>query len=503
MERKHPQIIIGSKTLGARKLDYIVQIPAGLQSQAAADDSTGAPAQTTKRPLYVSLHGAGGHLFIDKLINGTRKSIHLDDLEEGFELPMLIFAPRLPNDSKHGPIETRYWIANSEILIAAIEQVISDFNVDEDRVYLGGFSMGGVGTWDLASKYPDHFAAIMPIAGAASIKEADRVKNLPVWIFHTNLDPIVPFSNTNQLYEYLFNQGADVRMSVFTSGHDIDKSVFSEGTLRWLLAQNRPNNHKRLLKRQSAESKLALILSSRPVVKANKIETKDMSPKHFAPTLWDTFEHYNLDNLTFGAKCASAKFALAYDDEKIYVHVKVTDAKDENDASIAKCENSGAKAKSSSTRTRKEDAESVDLKIDTARLYNELAYRGLQHDCVDLFFDFFDRNSSVYVDGCIKFRITRGEQKIWFGDMRFAKTVPDTVVHETCGANGTGYTVEIAIPFPADFNLKINTSIGFDVQVNDTLSSAGKSGERLGARTWADTSDTAWSCPQVFGDVKL
>ena len=60
--------------------------------------------------------------------------------------------------------------------------VISEFDVDEDRVYLTGLSMGGYGTWFTAMARPDLFAAIAPICGGGMAYNADVLK-MPVWAF--------------------------------------------------------------------------------------------------------------------------------------------------------------------------------------------------------------------------------------------------------------------------------------------------------------------------------
>lgn len=52
------------------------------------------------------------------------------------------------------------------------DEVAAKLSVDDSRVYLIGMSMGGFGTWALASRMPDRFAAISPMCGGADIKWA-------------------------------------------------------------------------------------------------------------------------------------------------------------------------------------------------------------------------------------------------------------------------------------------------------------------------------------------
>ena len=63
--------------------------------------------------------------------------------------------------------------------------------VDNKRLYLTGLSMGGMGTWSLAIKYPDRWAAIVPVCGRGNTKQADKIKDIPCWCFHGDADTAV------------------------------------------------------------------------------------------------------------------------------------------------------------------------------------------------------------------------------------------------------------------------------------------------------------------------
>jgi poly(3-hydroxybutyrate) depolymerase len=72
--------------------------------------------------------------------------------------------------------------------------VRKEFTIDEDRVYLMGHSMGGGGTFHLAIKYPDVWAAIAPIAPAIFRKASDvaKIKHIPVILVQGDSDKLVP-----------------------------------------------------------------------------------------------------------------------------------------------------------------------------------------------------------------------------------------------------------------------------------------------------------------------
>ncbi|MBR2963932.1 MAG: dienelactone hydrolase family protein, partial [Lentisphaeria bacterium] len=92
-----------------------------------------------------------------------------------------------------------------------IQKKIKEFNADPDRVYITGLSMGGYGTWDLISRYgTDLFAAAMPCCGGGDPAQAsEKLKDLPIWIFHGGADPTVPVMLSRRMYTALKEAGND------------------------------------------------------------------------------------------------------------------------------------------------------------------------------------------------------------------------------------------------------------------------------------------------------
>ena len=92
-----------------------------------------------------------------------------------------------------------------------IQKKIKEFDADPDRVYITGLSMGGYGTWDLISRYgTDLFAAAMPCCGGGDPAQAgEKLKDLPIWIFHGGADPTVPVMLSRRMYTALKEAGND------------------------------------------------------------------------------------------------------------------------------------------------------------------------------------------------------------------------------------------------------------------------------------------------------
>ncbi|MEM7085488.1 MAG: prolyl oligopeptidase family serine peptidase [Bacteroidota bacterium] len=117
----------------------------------------------------------------------------------------------------------------------------SELPVDLNRMYLGGLSMGGMGTFELLHRNPNTFAAAFAICGGANPEIANRIKNTPLWIFHGDTDNVVPYTNSTLIYEALKTQQADVKITIYPEiGHDSWTPAFAEPELLpWLFSKER------------------------------------------------------------------------------------------------------------------------------------------------------------------------------------------------------------------------------------------------------------------------
>jgi predicted peptidase len=192
--------------------------------------------QDKKWPLLVYLHGSGQRG--NDLERVRRASLPML-LEPDRALPgdsaildqFIIISPQCPTDAG--------WVP--EQVIALIEQVGKSFPVDQERVYLTGFSMGGFGTWATACQYPERFAAIVPLAGGGDVNLADRLKDTPIWAFHGAKDETVPLGSDQAMVDAVRKCGGKVEFTVYPEArHGIAIETYQNPELyQWLLAQRR------------------------------------------------------------------------------------------------------------------------------------------------------------------------------------------------------------------------------------------------------------------------
>lgn len=195
---------------------YIAYIP---------DDLSAHPA------LLLQLHGAGergnGGADLEKvLIHGFSKVVNDRNLKD-----CIFIMPQCPADT--------FWVARIESMKRFVDEMITTYSADTNRVYLCGLSMGGFGTWYTAMAYPELFAAIAPCCGGGMAWHAHTLK-MPVWAFHGLEDTVVSPNQTMEMVEKLKSVNPNLKYTLYEGvGHDSWKKAFSEQTLNWILTQNK------------------------------------------------------------------------------------------------------------------------------------------------------------------------------------------------------------------------------------------------------------------------
>lgn len=186
-----------------------------------------------KLPLVVFLHGAG-----ERGNDNLRQLWLLPQLMASpcysEKYPCIVLAPQCPYGSD--------WSRHSELLMSLIEQIADQCAVDRDRIYLTGLSMGGFGAWNLAARYPDTFAAVVPVCGGGKLSDATNLSGLPIWAVHGDADQTVSVRNTREIIDAMRQLGATPRYSELPGvGHNSYIYAYDHrnGILDWMFQQRR------------------------------------------------------------------------------------------------------------------------------------------------------------------------------------------------------------------------------------------------------------------------
>jgi predicted peptidase len=158
-------------------------------------------------PVIVSLHGGAGR--------GTdnRKQLRdwnyvLVNKQRRIDYPAYILAPQ-----SQGRWDTTH--------LEKIKDIINDLpGADKNRIYVLGHSMGAAGTYTFIQADPDYFAAAAPSAGRGGEVDASVIKDLPIWVFHGDLDSTVPIEGNQKLFAEMQKIGGNMKFTTWVGdGH--------------------------------------------------------------------------------------------------------------------------------------------------------------------------------------------------------------------------------------------------------------------------------------------
>jgi len=122
-----------------------------------------------------------------------------------------------------------------------VEETTQAQPVDLDRIYVTGLSMGGYGSWDLAIRTPEKFAAVVPICGGGDESQAARLLGVPIWAWHGDADPAVPVERSRRMIAAIRQAGGNPKYTELAGvGHDSWNPAYRDphGPIPWLFEQS-------------------------------------------------------------------------------------------------------------------------------------------------------------------------------------------------------------------------------------------------------------------------
>lgn len=123
-----------------------------------------------------------------------------------------------------------------------VDSLAKEYNIDTDRLYIYGISMGGFGVFSVLAKEPGKFAAAYAVCGGSSPKVADKMLSTPLWIFHGEKDDIVPVRLSREIYNEIIKLGGKkVKYTEYPGvKHNSWENVSKEKMLsEWLFSHSR------------------------------------------------------------------------------------------------------------------------------------------------------------------------------------------------------------------------------------------------------------------------
>lgn len=173
---------------GGGEMRYAISVPAGYDASSEE-----------LRPVILALHPGGrseyyGSWFMQSIVEPA-----LRDWEG------VIVAPDVPDESWATEVSER-------AVMALLEDVVAEHPIDRSRVLVTGFSMGGRGTWYLATRHADFFTGAVVMATGPGRGSLESLAEMPLYIIHSPDDEVVPYPPVEELARELAERGYPVQM---------------------------------------------------------------------------------------------------------------------------------------------------------------------------------------------------------------------------------------------------------------------------------------------------
>ena len=150
-----------------------------------SEPETSVDTEADAKPVVIFLHGAS---LCGNDLNRVKRYGTIDAIEKGRTLDAYVIAPQNPGGA---------W--NPHKVMNVLDHVSKNANIDPNRIYVLGMSLGGYGTIDLAATYPDRIAAAIAMCGGGSVKDLSGLSKVPLWIIHGTADRAVNVSQSDRV----------------------------------------------------------------------------------------------------------------------------------------------------------------------------------------------------------------------------------------------------------------------------------------------------------------
>lgn len=183
-------------------------------------------------PAILFLHGMGesGTDGIKQSAIGLGMGIRMDRSR----WPFLVVLPQKPTHQEP-------WTDSRDAINNILEAVDREFETDPHRRYITGLSQGGFGTFEMAADLKWTFAAAAPVCGWRDSEGIeDDFKDIPIWAFHGEADPVIPHTRSVEAIEKIKKAGGETKITLLSGvGHNSWDHAYQKSDLpTWLLSHN-------------------------------------------------------------------------------------------------------------------------------------------------------------------------------------------------------------------------------------------------------------------------
>ncbi|RKN78109.1 carboxylesterase family protein [Ulvibacterium marinum] len=204
-------------------------------------------------PLVLVLHGAGerGNDNESQLSYGADLFLQ-EDIRK--EYPAIVVFPQCPEDGYWANVKKEQFLlfftftfypdgeptSAMKSLQGLLKNITENYKIDSKRMFVGGLSMGGMGTLELVRRNPGTFAAAFAICGGAHPDTAPQLVGTPLWLFHGDSDMVVDYEHSQKMAAALKKVGGEVKFTTYEDvNHNSWENAFVEPELLpWLFSHS-------------------------------------------------------------------------------------------------------------------------------------------------------------------------------------------------------------------------------------------------------------------------
>lgn len=206
-------------------------------------------------PVLYFLHGAGerGNDNQKQLVHGAKLFLE-DSIRHAF--PAIVIFPQCAEDSYWSNVDIQsttdggrefYFRTKGKpstgmsLFLRLVKHIGKHEAVDEQRIYIGGLSMGAMGTYEALRRKPKVFAAAFAICGGDNTANVKKYAHIPLWIFHGEQDNVVPSTHSHAIVAELRRVGANPKATFYPmANHNSWDNAFAEPELLpWLFSHTK------------------------------------------------------------------------------------------------------------------------------------------------------------------------------------------------------------------------------------------------------------------------
>jgi len=197
---------------------------------------------TKQYPVHLFLHGAGerGNDNVSQLVHGSKLFLKKESREKYNSWVIFPQAPKYDWWGYKDPYKLNYNVKESKAM-SLVVKLMDNFSkrndVNQNKIYVSGLSMGGMGTFVILNLRPNMFAAATPICGDGDPNSVNNyAKKIPIWIFHGSDDTVVSPKKSLKMANAIIDAGGSPKITFYENvGHDSWNNAFAEEDfLKWI-----------------------------------------------------------------------------------------------------------------------------------------------------------------------------------------------------------------------------------------------------------------------------